>query len=438
MSTVKIEIPKSSDKNFGYLNMASKYPFNLEGKSWPSVEHYILAKQFEGTTLEEEIRTTKTILAARILARPKPCIVTRDGENAGVERKILYGRDSTFQKRGGWGTEMIPYLSEATKSKFEQNPNIKAKLMKTDGMEIVSSDCNGVVYAKILMDIRNDLLKLAGGKPKTKPKTWLKMTAADTDILGSGGIEAKERIFIEKILKVLTWIRKIEKCTKVHPEMLEDVFYNILGPEKFCLVEMWKEHNSSIAEKWSLVAKTSPKYEKITRSISDMLSPTPFEDSGSKILCSIFISTVIRWLRSDGFRISNEIFDATEKLSFSDVVLPPIQRSYRNSNLDAPVKTPAKPPKKEKGAVRTPKCVSKDDTNLVNGEELHTEQAYTERGVMYIKLFAKYKNVLAGKKYSALLDHLEAMDDASRDAWLTRFKSSDENVKLTILASFSS
>ena len=59
---------------FGCFSNFAAYPVELDGKVWPTSEHYFQAQKFTGTEFEEEIRRVKSpMIAARMgRARSKP------------------------------------------------------------------------------------------------------------------------------------------------------------------------------------------------------------------------------------------------------------------------------------------------------------------------------------------------------------------------------
>jgi len=59
---------------FGCFSNFAAYPIEVDGKVWPTSEHYFQAQKFAGTEFEEEIRLVKSpMIAARMgRARSKP------------------------------------------------------------------------------------------------------------------------------------------------------------------------------------------------------------------------------------------------------------------------------------------------------------------------------------------------------------------------------
>ena len=115
-----IVIPKTLGKTskYGFLSIESQHEFEIEGKVWPTVEHFLLAKKFEGTTLEDAIRRTPTVGEARILARPRSVVVEEDGH---IEKRVRYGPDLSLVERSDWSMVKDLLLKRAIEQKYEQN-----------------------------------------------------------------------------------------------------------------------------------------------------------------------------------------------------------------------------------------------------------------------------------------------------------------------------
>jgi len=84
-------------------------PFTLDGKIWPSVEHYFQSQKFPTSPdYQEQIRTAKTPLNAKTL-----------------------GGSSTFPVRPDWDTVQEDIMRKALNAKFSQNPVLKSVLLST-------------------------------------------------------------------------------------------------------------------------------------------------------------------------------------------------------------------------------------------------------------------------------------------------------------------
>ena len=84
-------------------------PFTLDGKIWPSVEHYFQSQKFPSNPdYQEQIRTAKTPLNAKTL-----------------------GGSSTVPIRPDWDTVQEDIMRKALNAKFTQNPVLKSVLLST-------------------------------------------------------------------------------------------------------------------------------------------------------------------------------------------------------------------------------------------------------------------------------------------------------------------
>jgi predicted NAD-dependent protein-ADP-ribosyltransferase YbiA (DUF1768 family) len=52
---------------FGYMSNFYQSPIDLDGKMWPSTEHYFQAMKYEGTEHEETVRNAPTCMDAKNL-----------------------------------------------------------------------------------------------------------------------------------------------------------------------------------------------------------------------------------------------------------------------------------------------------------------------------------------------------------------------------------
>ena len=84
-------------------------PFTLDGKVWPSVEHYFQSQKFPTSPeYQEQIRTAKTPVNAKTL-----------------------GGSSTVPVRPDWDTVQEDVMRKALNAKFTQNPVLKSVLLST-------------------------------------------------------------------------------------------------------------------------------------------------------------------------------------------------------------------------------------------------------------------------------------------------------------------
>lgn len=104
-------------------------PFTLDGKRWPSVTHYILAKRFQGTPYEDEIQHTNTIWLAKKKIEPRTRFIP--GKNK-LER--VYGRLNLHPTH----TVTPKEINTARREKFHQNPFLIPRLLKSNNPDLLS------------------------------------------------------------------------------------------------------------------------------------------------------------------------------------------------------------------------------------------------------------------------------------------------------------
>lgn len=103
-----------------YREFSNFFPsaFDLEGKRWPTVEHYFQAQKFPSNPeYQEEIRAAKTPEKAKSLGSTQ-------------EKPI----------RADWDTVREEFMAKALKAKFTQNPDLKAKLLATGSRPLIEAN----------------------------------------------------------------------------------------------------------------------------------------------------------------------------------------------------------------------------------------------------------------------------------------------------------
>ncbi len=99
---------------YGCFSNFSAHEFMLEGKWWPTSEHYFQAQKFPGTPFEEQIRlATKPMEAA------------------------LMGRDRNLPLRADWELVKDDVMRKAVFQKFNSHEDIRAILLSTEDQLIV-------------------------------------------------------------------------------------------------------------------------------------------------------------------------------------------------------------------------------------------------------------------------------------------------------------
>ena len=138
------------------LSSFSRHGFVLDGKEWPSAEHYFQAMKFEDADYQEEIRSADHPKKARKLGRKK-------------RRKI----------REDWGKVRTVMMTRALYTKFRTHPEVAELLLQSGDIHIQETtlydyfwgtgrDGRGKnMYGQVLMNIRDKLKQeqAAANKP---------------------------------------------------------------------------------------------------------------------------------------------------------------------------------------------------------------------------------------------------------------------------------
>ncbi|MBH8599133.1 NADAR family protein [Thermoactinomyces sp. CICC 10523] len=131
---------------YGCFSNFSAHGFMLDGKWWPTSEHYFQAQKFAGTPYEEEIRLIKS---------PKDA--------------ATMGRDRRLPLRQDWELVKDEVMRKAVLQKFKSHHDIRAILLSTGNRGIVENspvdyywgcgaDGSGKnMLGQILMEVREEL-----------------------------------------------------------------------------------------------------------------------------------------------------------------------------------------------------------------------------------------------------------------------------------------
>lgn len=133
---------------YGEFSNFAPYPIMIEGKTWPTSEHFFQAQKFSGTSHEEEIRLAKSPMIAAQM-----------------------GRDRKRPLRPDWETVKDDIMRQALYAKFVQHPSLKEMLLATGEASIVEHTKNDSYWGdggdgtglnmlgKILVELREQLQK---------------------------------------------------------------------------------------------------------------------------------------------------------------------------------------------------------------------------------------------------------------------------------------
>lgn len=144
-----INFYRTGDEYGSFSNFAP-YPIEIDGRLWPTVEHYFQAQKFAGTEHEEAMRL-----------EPSPMVVAR------------MGRDRSKPLRPDWEAVKDDLMRQAVLTKFTQHANLRAQLLGTGEAKIVEHTANDSYWGDggdgtgknmlgiILMEIRERLRRNA-------------------------------------------------------------------------------------------------------------------------------------------------------------------------------------------------------------------------------------------------------------------------------------
>jgi hypothetical protein len=133
----------STADRYGWLSNFSSHGFGLDGKYWPTVEHYFQAQKFEDGQCREKIRRARN---------PK-------------EAKRL-GRSRSWRLRRDWESVKADIMRKAVQKKFETHDDLRQMLLETGDEDLVEHsrgdsywgsgpDGNGKnMLGKVLMEVR--------------------------------------------------------------------------------------------------------------------------------------------------------------------------------------------------------------------------------------------------------------------------------------------
>jgi ribA/ribD-fused uncharacterized protein len=74
---------------YGGFSNFSPHPIRLQGKTWPTSEHYFQAQKFAGTPDEEEVRLAKSPMIAARMGRSRKRLLRKDWEFEGSDHSTV-------------------------------------------------------------------------------------------------------------------------------------------------------------------------------------------------------------------------------------------------------------------------------------------------------------------------------------------------------------
>ena len=131
---------------YGEFSNFALYPIKLDGRVWPTSEHYFQAQKFKDNKLRERVRKAKTPGEAARLGRSRKNPLRRD-----------------------WDSARLNVMRKAVRAKFQQYEHLAALLLSTGDAKLVEHTENDNFWGdggdgsgknwlgRILMEIRGEL-----------------------------------------------------------------------------------------------------------------------------------------------------------------------------------------------------------------------------------------------------------------------------------------
>ena len=133
----------STQDEFGEFSNFAHFPIKLDGKMWPTTEHYFQAQKFTDIHYQEKIRAEKSpMIAARL------------------------GRDRKQKLCKDWESVKNNVMKKALTAKFTQHKDLKILLLSTGEAKLIEHTENDAYWGDghgknwlglLLMQIRFDL-----------------------------------------------------------------------------------------------------------------------------------------------------------------------------------------------------------------------------------------------------------------------------------------
>ena len=244
-----------------FLSNSSNYPFVLDDKTWPTVDHYVCAKKFEGTQLEDIIRETSTVFQAKKLATRCKYVFDTDPITEKKIRVKGYGQQYQYRIRDDWEKMEGQILRDGINAKFVKRPSLKKKLLETKSATLI--DSSNSLTGPILENIRQDI---------------------QIRDLPFAEIEGKNKKILLSLIYLAVKISRLEGWDKVYKEMVEDAVYTLTTEEIGHAVMNTHQNYSQKIKEMSM-----PKYKNILDTIQKQLPDNiSFQTGSSEILTSFF------------------------------------------------------------------------------------------------------------------------------------------------------
>jgi ribA/ribD-fused uncharacterized protein len=144
---------------YEFTNFWDKHPIKLDGKIWPTSEHYFQAQKYTGNVNEELLKE-----AIRKIPTANEVYQVINGKKHHIYKDL-------FQKgiRPDWKKVNVKIMHKVVKAKFEQHKDLKKLLLSTENRELIENsktdrfwgvgkDGKGQnMLGEVLMQVRDEL-----------------------------------------------------------------------------------------------------------------------------------------------------------------------------------------------------------------------------------------------------------------------------------------
>ena len=317
---------KGRSATTGFLSNESYFKFNLGGKTWKTVEHYILAQKFVGTQLEEEIQKAPTVHQAKALARQRRLITEKQGK---MIKKKVYGKGKQYHIREDWNEAKKGILEKALKAKFRQNKSLQKKLLETGNsrLEDLLNPDTGPILEQIREKLR--LEKEAPRQPVRKPAVY-------KDIV-SGKLKDSDRVLVQSILLLAERISVVEGWEgQLYPGMVEDAVYTFTKRSKS---EFLKKFVEGYIMQWNRVYTNMPQFRSLVLEIQDLIP----SNAHQRKKIALALANIVKEFRLWDSEIQNKVIKRVKSITRN---LKGIKLRYLKRKREYRKGTPPKMPKR--------------------------------------------------------------------------------------------
>ncbi len=187
-TTGSIEFYNRSEPYYEFTNFY-RATVHIDGKDWPTTEHYFQAQKFIGTPYMEKIRFRRTAREAFQLSR---------------DPKV------SCWKRSDWEDVKDDIMLKALRHKFAQHQSLREKLWQTGSKELIEHTVNDSYWGdgggrgmgqnrlgKLLMQIREEIVAVCGHyrpRRELRPRMKRSLSLSDLSRCATGISESSIRV----------------------------------------------------------------------------------------------------------------------------------------------------------------------------------------------------------------------------------------------------